>query len=279
MKRILLSFSVICLILLTGVISRAQTIELNGVYRGKNLFIQNPYLANKKSYCIQSISVNGVTVANSLNSSAVQVDLQSLMLDAPVKIIITHVAGCDPKILNGAVLEQNVGFSFIQYTVDNSSISWITIGENPGKGEFTIEKMKIDGWEPIKKVPAKGDLDNNQYSLAVAHYSGENIFRIRYVIENKDFISEEFSFYSAEDPVSYFPVDEVYDLLSLSRITDYKIKSLEGKVVMEGIAQDINVEGLPYGEYFLIIENRQETFYKPEPERIEKKRVPRKKEL
>ena len=279
MKSVLLSFGVIYIILLSGIVSHAQTIELNGVYRGKNLFIQNPYLVNKKSYCIQSISVNGAKVANTLNSSAVQVDLQSLSLDAPVKIIITHLDDCAPKILNGAVLEQNVGFNFIQYTVDNSSISWITIGENPGKGEFTIDKMKIDGWEPIKKVPAKGDLDNNQYSLAVAHYSGENIFRIRYVIENQDFISEEFSFYSAQDPVSYFPVDEVYDLLSLSRITDYKIKSLEGIVMMAGVAQDINVEGLPYGEYFLIIENRQETFYKPELERIEKKRVPRKKKL
>ena len=183
------------------------------------------------------------------------------------------------KFLNVDVLQKNLGFSFIQYTADNSSVSWITAGESPGKGELIVEKQKMDGWQPIKKIPAKGDLNNNQYSLAVAHYSGDNLFRVRYVIDGNDFISEEFSFYSAEDPVSYFPVDEVEDLLSLSRITDYKILSLDGDLMMQGIAQDINVEGLPYGEYYLIIENRQELFYKPQPERIIKKRVPKKKGL
>lgn len=279
MKSIFLYSGIVSAILLSGVVGYTQSIELNGVYRGKNLYIQNPYDANKKAYCIQSITVNGALVANTLKSSAVQVDLQNFNLDAPVRIIITHMEGCIPRVLNPNVLQENVDFNFINHTADNSSISWITSGENPRKGEFIIEKVKIDGWEPIKKVPAKGNLDNNQYSLAVAHYSGENIFRIRYVLDDQNVISEEFSFYSAEDPVSYFPVDEVEDLLSLSRITDYKIKSLEGKLMMQGIAMDINVEGLPYGEYFLIIENRQETFYKPEPEIIDKKRVPRKKEL
>jgi hypothetical protein len=244
-----------------------QQLTLKGIYRGKNVFLQNPILASGKTYCIKTISVNGKVMVSSPKSSAVQISLEHLSLDTPVQIEILHDTTCSPKILNAYVLEENTGFRFIQTTVDNASVSWLTTGESPGKGEYHLEKLKIDGWEVIKIVPAKGNLDSNQYSLAVAHYSGDNQFRVIYELEGRKYISEEFSFYSAQDPVSYFPVDEVETLLSLSRVTDYKIKTLEGKLVMQGIAMDINVEGLPYGEYLLIIENREEIFYKPEPEK------------
>lgn len=262
-------FRLIVIILIVAQVPElyGQQLMLEGIYRGKNVFLQNPFITSTNSYCIKSISVNGKVITSNPKSSAVQINLEYLKLDDAVLIEIAHNASCEPKVLNAYVLKKNAGFRFIQTTVDNASVSWITGGESPGKGKFHLEKLKIDGWEVIKNVPAKGNLDNNQYSLAVAHYSGENEFRINYQLEGQEFLSEEFSYYSAEDPVSYFPIDEVETLLSLSRVTDYKIKTLDGNLLMQGIAMDINVEGLPYGEYILVIENREEVFYKPEPEK------------
>ena len=196
-----------------------------------------------------------------------QIQLDNLALDAPILLEINYAGDCIPKVLNAYVIAPNTGFKFVQTMVDNAAISWVTTGETPKNGQMRVEKLKLDGWEAIKAVPAKGNIDTNQYSQAVGHYSGDNIFRIVYLLEGNEVISEEFNFYSALDPISYFPVEEVYDLLSLSRITDYKIKNFDGVVIMEGIGMDINVEGLMHGEYILIIENRENTFYKPEPEK------------
>ena len=242
-------------------------LRLEGVNRGTNLFVQNPYIPETKKYCIESVLLNGRTQDLNLESSAMQIQLDHMALNANVLLEISYSGDCTPRVLNAHVIAPNTGFKFIQTTVDNASISWVTTGEIPKQGQMRVEKLKLDGWENIKVVPAKGNIDTNQYSQAVGHYSGDNVFRIVYDLNGTEVVSEEFNFYSALDPISYFPVDEVYDLLSLSRITDYKIKSLDGKVVMEGIAMDINVEALEHGEYLLIIENRENTFYKPEPEK------------
>jgi len=244
-----------------------QTLIAKGVYRGKNIYVQNPYIPVSKKYCITSIELNGRVVIAAPESSAVQVDLSGLQLDDDVTIIIHHFDECSPKVLNREVLDSGTNFHFVQTLADDASISWVTNGEEPGKAGFIVEKKKMQKWAPVAEVTAKGNLDANQYSIGIEYYSGLNEFRIHYLSADQDQYSDEFSFYSAQDPISFFPVDDVDNLLSLSRSTDYIIKNANGKVVMQGVGMDINVEHLPYGEYTLIIENHEESFYKPEPEK------------
>ncbi|MCB0496858.1 MAG: hypothetical protein KDC79_12040 [Cyclobacteriaceae bacterium] len=266
-KRIINSVLVFLFVFTASLVNAQEAIVQIGVYRGKNLFIQNPYDSKTKSYCVQSVEVNGNTILSSPNSSALTVDLSGFEINQNVQITIFHKSGCVPKVLNPRVLQQGTGFQFVQTLVDDSSISWITTGEQDKSAYYEVEKLKLDDWRTIQKVKAKGDIDNNQYSVGVVHYSGDNEFRIHYLAKDADAYSETFNFYSAKDPISFYPIDKVDDLISLTEPTDYIIKTKEGVILKKGVGQDIFVDDLKPGEYIIVIENREEEFYKPEPVR------------
>jgi len=239
---------------------------LKGVYRGRDVYVQNPYNSTKKYFCVQSITVNGQTVISKPNSSALTIDLSSFDLNDSISIIVFHYSECLPKILNQRVLQPGAGFSIVQPMADPSSVSWISTGEQDKTAYFELEKMFLEGWQVVKKVQAKGDIDNNQYSIGVVHYAGDNQFRLHYVSASLSTYSNIFEFYSAADPISFYPTDDVDELISLSKATDYQIKDMDGKLYKKGYALDIFIRELKPGEYILIIENREEPFYKPEPE-------------
>ena len=243
----------------------AQEMEVEGVYRGKNLFVQNPYNVSNKKFCLEAIYVNDALVVENPVTTAVQIDLSNFEVNAPVKVRILHKRSCIPNILNLYALQAGEGFAYVQTMVDNATLSWVTTGEMPG-GRFLIEKEKIDRWDTVTVVAGKGNLDNNQYSFGVQHYSGENNFKITYTNKSETMVSEPFSFYSPLDPIQYFPVQEVEEWVSLSRPTDYQVLTMEGKLLKHGVGMEIFVGDLEYGEYQLIIENREELFYRPEPE-------------
>ncbi len=254
------------LLLFLSINTQAQQLALKGVYRGRDLFIQNPYNSQNKSFCVQSVSLNGKTVISSPNSSALSIDLSAFSLNDSISLVIFHYDECLPKILNPRVLQPGIGFSMVLPTADNSSVSWITTGEQEKNAYFELDKMLLDGWKTIEKIEAKGDIDNNQYSIGVVHYSGENQFRLHYISNSNSIYSNIFEFYSSADPISFYPADEVDEIISLSKATDYEIKDIDGKVYMKGYALDIFVRELKPGEYILVIENREEIIYKPEPE-------------
>ena len=252
--------------MLISLTSQAQQLTLEGVYRGRDLYIQNPYNSEKKSFCVQSVVINGNTSIQSPNSSALTIDLSEFNLNDSISILIFHYSECLPKILNPRVLQSGSGFAIVQPAADNASITWMTTGEQDKNAHFELEKMYLDGWKVLDKVIAKGDIDNNQYSLGVVHYAGGNEFRIHYISKASTIYSETFEFYSTADPISFYPIDEVDEIISLSKATDYVIKDLDGKIYKQGNALDIFVRELKPGEYILVIENREEVFFKPEPE-------------
>jgi hypothetical protein len=255
----------------------SQDLFLSGVYRGKDIFVQNPFLSVEGSFCIDYISVNEQRVIESPTTSAVKIDLTGFSIDAPVAILIHHHNSCLPKVLNPEVLNAGSTFRFMQITADAASISWVTTGEMPGDGVYVLKMLKMDGWAPLFSVKGKGNLDNNQYSIGVEHYSGDNKYRLTYTYDNEETLSDEFGFYSDLEPITYYPEETVYNMISLSRVTDYVVKNYAGEVVLKGVGQDINVEPLAYGEFTLILENRAETFFRPEPELIDRPRKKRKK--
>lgn len=257
---------ILYLLLFISLGTQGQELMLKGVYRGRDVYIQNPYNSTKNYFCVQSVVVNGLTIISEPNSSALTADLSSFNLNDSISIMVFHYAECLPKILNPRVLKAGKGFSIVNPMTDNSSVTWISTGEQDKNAYFELEKMFLDGWKTIQKVKAKGDIDNNQYSVGVVHYAGENLFKLHYVSEIVSIYSEEFEFYSAGEPISFFPTEDVDEIISLSKATDYEIKDIDGKVYKKGYGLDIFVRELKPGEYILIIENREEPFYKPEPE-------------
>jgi len=273
LKKFILYTILSCVILSTS----AQELIISGVYRGKDIYVQNPYFSAEGSFCIASISLNDRLIIDSPSSSAVKIDLSGFAIDAPISILIHHHSTCLPKILNPEVLNAGSVFKFIQITADDASISWVTTGEMPGDGAYVLTMLKLDGWIPISIIDGKGNLDNNQYSVGIKHYAGDNRFRLNYKYNGKETMSDEFEFYSELEPITYYPDGNVYNMISLSRVTDYVIKNYEGEILLKGIGQDINVEPLPYGEFTLILENREEVIFRPEPEIIDRPKKRKKK--
>lgn len=266
-------------ILLLSVICNSATfageIELSGIYLGKNLFVRNP-LAEGNSFCVTNIFVNGQELVNLPRSSAIQIDLSTFMINESIKIKVVHKDGCAPSFINPDVITNSRGFAFLFTQIDDNSINWITTGESPD-GYFELEKVKWKGWQRIDSITGKEQIDNNQYSVEAKHYAGDNQYRIIfYENQGEVFKSEEVNFYSLIKPVTFFPIDKVIDLISLSRATDYEIYNETGDLILEGFGDYINVDHLDYDEYTIIIENEPAQIYKPKPEIIYKPRKKRK---
>ena len=80
---------------------------LTGIYHDKNVFIQNPSNPNGIGYCVNEVYVNGKTVSDEINSSAIEIDLKGVGLKEgdTVKIELKTTEGCTPKFLNPEVLD------------------------------------------------------------------------------------------------------------------------------------------------------------------------------
>jgi len=82
--------------------NHGSRMKLDGVYTGKNLYIQNP-LSAPNGFCItEKPSVNGSESTALVSSSAFEIDLKSynLKIGDSVHIVIIHHDNCNPKVLN-----------------------------------------------------------------------------------------------------------------------------------------------------------------------------------
>jgi hypothetical protein len=79
-----------------------SNIILNGIYTGKNLYVQNPF-SDLGGFCITSKPVvNGSVSTALIHSSAFEIRLSDYNLKNgdSVHIVITHDDNCLPKVLN-----------------------------------------------------------------------------------------------------------------------------------------------------------------------------------
>ncbi len=249
----------------------AGEINLSGSYLGKNVFVRNPLDPTTSNYCVTTIFLNGRELTNLPRASAIQIDLSGFNLNDEILIRVIHKEGCTPSFINPGVITNKRGFEFLFTQVDDNSINWITTGETPD-GYFEVMKMKWKGWQKIDSVRGKGQIDNNQYSLEADHYSGDNQYHLIFHNQTDSYESEEINFYSLLKPITFFPVNKVIDLISLSRPTDYEIYDESGELVLTGYGEYIDVDHLAYEEFTIIIENEPAQFYKPKPEIIRKPR-------
>jgi hypothetical protein len=82
-------------------------IELNGIYHGKNLYVQNQFSATGVVFCVIEVKVNGNITTDETQSSAFEIDLSrhDLRLGDAVNVKIYHRDNCKPKVLNPEVLK------------------------------------------------------------------------------------------------------------------------------------------------------------------------------
>jgi hypothetical protein len=247
-------------ILLPGQLS-AQELVVNGVYQGKNIFIQNPSIQEDNTYCIQAVYLNGLLVIQNPTTSAFEVDLSDLELNDEVNLKIFHNKSCLPKIINPQVIRPKDNFRFVDFSINESGISWEVEGEKEVIRYF-IEKRINNKWIIVQSSNAVNRAGTVKYHVEVSHEAGDNQYRIKSILNGGKYLySGIMTFVSSREPVSFYP-ERVTSKITLSRATDYEVLDVNGNLLAKGKEKEISVENLSPGLYYLVIENRTEKFIK-----------------
>ncbi|NQY11024.1 MAG: hypothetical protein HRT71_16130 [Flavobacteriales bacterium] len=98
--------------------STIDTLKILGIYGKKNLYVLNPYASDAdikkedkdKLYAVQKVIVNNIVTSDNLNESAFEIDFSNIELGlkkgSSVSILIIHLNGRNPKVLNLGVIQE-----------------------------------------------------------------------------------------------------------------------------------------------------------------------------
>ena len=225
--------------------------EYIGVFRGDDLFIQNPYRNLSSDYCIKKIELNGNTLNLNYQLSALVLDFNGIDLFSPVSIkIFRKDSLCTPVVINPDAIFYHSNFSFNKVSVSDTLLEWETQGEH-GNGNYSIEKLSDGLWDQIAEVKSKSNFDRAIYGITPLLVPGANKFRIRYEFKGDKYLySREFDFEYYPTPVT-FKVNEEMQILKLSRQAHYEIYDSGSDLVMEDYGIVIDISGLKKGDYVI----------------------------
>lgn len=240
--------------------------KLAGVFKGKPLFIQNPYNPQTKQYCISSIEINGNAYQTNLKKSAVIIGFNNFSLYSPVNIKIVHKdSTCTPIIINPDAVLFHSFFRFNEIYISDSLLYWDTKGER-GEGGFLVEKLDNGIWIEQELVKAKGEYNGAKYQHFPKLEEGANKFRIKYEFpegsRTSHLYSMEVEYDHYPEPVTFTPKSTKMKL-KFSRSASFKIYDANTKQVMEGHGVEADVRRLRRGQYVIYFDDRDPgTFYK-----------------
>ena len=247
--------------------SFAGEIVLDGIYKGENLYVENPYASTGVGFCVSEVLVNGRTTTDEINSSFFEIDLSiyNFRYGALIKVIIKHKKGCTPRVLNPEVLTPESTFEIKNISVDKDGfLNWTTVKEH-GSLPFIIEQYRWNKWIRIGSVKGKGTGGENRYRYSIDFNSGNNKFRIKQIgNKQKAHYSQNVEYFKKVPAITFIPGNggKTSSKIYFSGFTHYEIYDYFGKLVKTGADNDIDVKKLKPGTYFLNYDNKTETFIK-----------------
>ncbi len=255
MKHLLLYIS---FVLFSASSLSSQSIQLNGIYNGKNLFLTNPSFGNS-GFCVDSIIINHQHSKDELNSNAIEIDfsLMNIKAQSTVEVIIYHKKACTPQIMNPDAIKQQFNFTIDGVKVNkNQTISW-KINGKADVDSFSVQQFKWKKWLLLGKVEYKQGVSD--YSAPVRVHSGYNMFRI--CKSNGNVCSANAKFTSTAKAVSI--LDPTPSLqINFSAETIYELYDNKGILIEAGEGKEIPLKGLPKGEYWVNFDNKTEKITK-----------------
>lgn len=261
MKHRLLLTLLLSLFILSA---RAQVILVEGIYQGKNLYVQNPFASNGVGFCVYEVRVNGEVTTDEIASSAFEIDLKARGLKAgdKVEVKIMHKSDCKPKVLNPEVLKPRSTFVTVSISVaTDGTLKWQTTGEQ-GKLTYIIEQFRWNKWVKVGELDGTGTAGPNDYEFKVSPHSGQNKFRVKQIdYSGTPRFSKDALFTSTTPEVNFSPV-KVDKEIKFTAETMYEIYDQYGNIVKKGFGATIDVSSLARGGYFLNYDNKTGEFFK-----------------
>ena len=230
--------------------------EIIGVYQGNSLFVQNPFHADVKEFCIRSIFVNNNVQNLNYRMSALKLDFDENDVFTPVTIrIVTSDSLCHPVIINPNAILFHTAYKFLTIELSDSVLVWTTEGERE-TGTYFIEKL-IDGyWEEQVVIQAKSRFEEASYSYVPSLDEGSNKYRVRYEFGNGRYLySTEADYDYYPEPVEFFP-KSTRDRIRFSRAASYEIFDQKNQLVLSGNGTEVDVAKLWPGDYVIYFDGR-----------------------
>lgn len=267
MKATKITFFLICSLI--GLFeAQAGLLTLNGVYNGKNLFVENSFLKGKNQNCVTNVYVNDKHIIDHPKESVVEINLSSFSYGQKIEVRIYHRKSCQPILMNPNAIKKlrENHFDFTLLEVTEERIHWETRGEN-NICKYTVQQNVNGIWKDIKYVKGAGTLSANSYSTPSTHTSGKNIYRIKYRASGgKTLVSKEISYNANVAPVYFYP-KRVDDYITFetddNREIEFVVTDIEGKNIFSGKGLLVDCRKLPHGEYYILkYDSKEGRFYK-----------------
>ncbi len=244
--------------------SFAGVLIVEGKFQNKNIYIQNSFGGAGVGFCATEIKVNGKITTDEVNSTAFEIDLNSMNIKPGQKVIIeiVHKSDCTPIVLNPEVLKSRATFEVVNMNVNSAgTLKWTTKNES-GALPYIIEQFKWNKWVYVGEVQGVGTAENHDYSFQITTHSGENKFRVKQVgLGVIPKISNVVSLNSMTEKPMYM-VSKDAKSIQYTFETAFEVYDAFGTVVKKGYGKETNVDNLPKGKYYLCYDNQMSEFEK-----------------
>ena len=239
--------------------SSASKLTLAGVYSGKNIYVQNPWADDTfRSYCTDSILVNGLRCVIDLNRSAYEINLDSIVKiqGTDIIVIIYHQKNCKPKVLVSTGFPQprsKVEFTFFE--IDTTGYVNITTKNTPtgNRPPFIIEQLRGNTWIIVFTIYQKWEVENT-YNALIPLSPGKNILRLSEMQGEK--LGKIITVESGIPDITC-TLDPSNNLITFNDMAYFEIQTSSKLKLHSGYAKNIDISEFQNGSYILFYENQQ----------------------
>lgn len=234
-------------------VNASQSLVLNGIYQGKDLYVKNPFAADGVGFCVFEVVVNGEITGDEINSSAFAVDFNILGIEvgSEIEILIKHKEDCTPMVLNPEAIKPHSTYELKSIKVDRNILTWTTEKES-GSLPFVVEQFRWNKWVKAGEVLGEGTSGSNTYKFELTPYTGENRVRVKQTdYTGKPRYSEQVVYTPRMRKVDFEP-KKVADDIKFTAATRYEIFDKYGNLVKTGFGKTVNVSNLEKGEEYYL---------------------------
>lgn len=231
-----------------------ETIVLDGIYKGQDLFVKNPFAPEGVGFCAYEVKVNGLVTSDELNSSAFIIDLSlfDLKSNEPVEVILKHKMGCKPEFINTLAIFPESSFEIVSMNLaDDGLLKWTTSSES-GPLMFRVEQFKWNKWVQVGELIGNGKSGNNNYSFQGDLHFGKNQFRVSQANADGSRRNSKVAEVLSNRPAKIeLLTEKVRDRIEFSGPTGFELFNSFGDLIQKGQSKSIDVSQLDKGTYYL----------------------------
>lgn len=245
-------------------VASSQELNVEGVFKGENVYIMNPFAKTKDCFTIQSLSINDRVYSEDIESSAFEVDLTHMgfNIGEDLRFCIKYKDSITPSIINMDAIQAVSSFEMEKASIDKDQfLNWKCSNEM-GSLPFNVQQYRWNKWITVGQLIGVGTFGVNHYRIKVPIHSGENMFRIHQIdYTEKDNYSDTIQFNSKITPVTLVN-KKVTSKLMFSAPTQFQIFDLFGNLIFDGFGKEVRFDDLIPGKYYVNYDNTIGEFIK-----------------